>query len=97
MEVQAVTLVLRSDFLNFACMSSLGQHVDDLEGILDVRTVRIWQNNVYTICREVALVDWNPLRFCCIPRHKCNVIERCAVLAAGKIGCQFCLDFFYCV
>ena len=97
MEVQAVTLLSKFDLFNLTSLTCCCQHMDDFEGIIAGGTSRILQNYVYTICREVVLVDWNPLRSCCIPRHKCNVIERCAVLAAAEISCQLGLNFFLCL
>ena len=96
MEADAIfTLRDGCDLFNIAGILSVlsnRQHVDDPEGVLFVRSIRIRNGNIYAVCREGLFIDSNPLRLCCIPRHKCNVIERCAVLAPGERSFQFCLD-----
>ena len=78
--------------LERALGAGLGQHMDDLEGVLAVRTVRIRHNNVYASLREVIFVYRNPLA--AVIAFKRDVAERHAILPAGQFRCQLCLNFF---
>ena len=66
--------------------------MDDLEGVLAVRTVRIRHNNVYASLREVIFVYRNPLA--AVIAFKRDVAERHAILPAGQPRCQLCLNLF---
>ena len=92
MEPQAIDLLGMGNILDFALGAGLGQHMDDLEGILAVRTVRIRQNNVYAFIREVAFVYRNPLAAVIV--FKRDVVKRHAILPAGQFRCQLCLNLF---
>ena len=93
MEPQAIGLLGdMGKLLDLALGAGLGQHVDDLEGILAVRTVRIRQNNVYAFIREVFFVYRNPLAAVIVLKR--DVVERHAILPAGQFRCQLCLNLF---
>ena len=92
MEPQAIDLLGMGNILDLALGAGLGQHMDDLEGILAVRTVRIRQNNVYAFIREVAFVYRNPLAAVIV--FKRDVVKRHAILPAGQFRCQLCLNLF---
>ena len=86
MEVQTVRLIACGDTLDLALMATVGEHVDNLESILFVRSGRIRQDNIHAVCGEVRFVYIYPLRTIVVFQR--DIVERHAILATGEARFQ---------